>query len=151
MLTMCFTQPHDVVFRDQRYFCEPYPNRWIIRNEQRAIVAHIGVHEKAVEANGERFPIGGIAEVCVHPDYRGRGYVRTMLRCIHAWLAERGFVFSVLFGRPCLYESSGYVQVENLFHGGFPLGERTQVNAMVKELSGKLWPSSEVHLPGPKF
>ena len=118
LLTTCFTKPQDVVFRDRRYFREPYPHRWVIRNENNAIVSHIGVHEKQVEAESRTFHIGGIAEVCVHPDYRGNGYVRMMLKCIHVWLFEHGFAFAVLFGHTLVYHSSGYVQVTNLFLSG---------------------------------
>ena len=87
LLTTCFTKPQDVVFRDRRYFREPYLHRWVIRDDNNAIVAHIGVHEKQGEAEGRTCRIGGIAEVCVHPDYRGKGYTRMMLKCIHAWLS----------------------------------------------------------------
>ena len=63
LLTTCFTKPQDVVFRDRRYFRDPYPHRWVIRDDNNAIVAHIGVHEKQVEAEGRTCRIGGIAEV----------------------------------------------------------------------------------------
>lgn len=150
LLTTCFTKAQDVVFKDRRYFREPYPNRWVIRDGRGALVAHIGVHEKEVETGGTTFRIGGICEVCVLPAYRGRGYVRAMLESAHDWLTARGFVFAVLFGNPRVYGSSGYVQVTNLFHGGEEEGWK-QVNAMVRELAGTPWPSEEVHLPGPKF
>lgn len=154
LLTTCFTKPQDVVFRDRRYFREPYPHRWVIRGARHAIVAHVGVHEKAVEAEGRWFRIGGIAEVCVHPEYRGRGFVRIMLACVDDWLRQHGFLFAVLFGMPCVYKSSGYVQVNNLFHTSeTPAGQkcRKQVTAMVKELSDERWPSKDAYLPGPTF
>ena len=49
--------------KDRRYFREPYPHRWVIRNGQGVLVAHIGVHEKEVETEGTTFHIGGICEV----------------------------------------------------------------------------------------
>ncbi len=150
LLTTCFTKPEDIVFRDRRYFAEPYPHRWVIRNGRGAIVAHIGVHEKHVEAEGQTYRIGGIAEVCVHPDYRGKGYVHMMLQSIHNWLCEHNFVFAVLFGNPRVYCSSGYVQVENLFYSGGQSGWK-QVQGMVKQLSVTPWPGGDVYLPGPKF
>ena len=150
LLTTCFTQPHDVVFKERRYFREPYPHRWVIRNEHGAIVAHIGVHEKSVESEGRSFRVGGIAEVCVHPDYRGRGYVRMMLQCAHEWLSEHGYTFAALFGAPPVYGSSGYVQVTNLVYGGGEEGWK-KVTAMVKVLSNTPWPAGEVRLPGPTF
>ena len=150
LLTTCFTRPQDVVFRDRRYFREPYPHRWIIRDKRRTIVAHIGVHEKQVEAAGRTYLVGGIAEVCVHPDYRGRGYVRMMLRTIHRWLSKHGFVFAVLFGDPHVYGSSGYIQSTNLFHGNDQEGWKP-AKGMITELSETSWPRADVHLPGPTF
>ena len=78
LLTTCFTKPQDVVFRDRRYFIDPYPHRWVIRDPRARMVAHSGVHEKQLEAGGRVVAIGGIAEVCVHPDWRGNGYVAPM-------------------------------------------------------------------------
>ncbi len=150
LLTTCFTKPQDVVFRDRRYFREPYPHRWVMRDENYSIVAHIGVHEKQVESKGLSYRIGGIAEVCVHPDYRGKGYVRMMLKCIHVWLSEHGFAFAVLFGDTLVYRSSGYVQVTNLFLGGSQEGWK-KINGMIRDLSGTPWPSEDVYLSGPGF
>jgi predicted acetyltransferase len=150
LLTTCFTKPQDVVFQDRRYFREPYRHRWIIRDRNGILVAHAGVHEKQVQAEGEAFCVGGICEVCVHPDCRGRGYVRMMLKSIHEWLAQRGFTFAILFGNPLIYGSSGYVRVANLFNGGGDKGWKPAAG-MVCELSGIPWPDDEVHMPGPGF
>ena len=119
-----------------------------------AVVAHVGVHEKHVEANGKIYRIGGIAEVCVDPEFRRRGFVKMMLACVHDWLIQHGFVFSVLFGKPRVYGSSGYVQVNNLFHDAEEKEGRThrkKATAMVKEMSDQSWPSTDVYLPGPPF
>ena len=154
LLTTCFIGPHDDVFRTRRYFREPYRNRWIIRNDRGVLVAHAGVHEKRVEADGRIYLIGGVAEVCVHPAYRGRGYVRLLMQALDEWMASRGFHFAVLFGRREVYESSGYVQVQDLTHdaveNGKPAG-RKSVTAMVKPLGATPWPLGPVHLPGPTF
>jgi len=150
LLATCFTKPEDAVFRHRRYFEEPYPNRWVIRDGRGAIVAHIGGHEKHVEVNGQSYRVGGIGDVCVHPDHRGKGSVRTMLECVHGWLSGHGFVFAVLFGDPRVYGSSGYVEVSNLYYGGGKEGWK-QVDGLVKELSEIAWPGGEVRLPGPKF
>ncbi len=154
LLTTCFTKPEDAVFKDQRYFIEPYPHRWVIRDTQGYIIAHIGVHEKTVEADGRHFRIGGIAEVCVHPEFRGRGFVKKMLACVHDWLIRNKFDFALLFGDPCIYGSSGYVQVDNLAHDdATATGERcsSQSPAMVRPLTETPWPGGEAYLPGPKF
>jgi predicted N-acetyltransferase YhbS len=154
LLTACFTKPQDVIFKERRYFHEPYPHRWIIKDRHGAFIAHIGVHDKCVKADGKTYRIAGIAEVCVHPDHRGHGYVRAMLLCIHDWLMRQGVDFAMLFGDRRVYSSSGYVLVDNLFHDVETVeGQiyRKQLSAMVKELSGTPWPGTEVHLPGPVF
>ena len=148
LLTLCFTQPQDVVFRRQRYFAEPYPNRWIIRDGDR-LAAHLGVHEKHIEVDGEVIPVGGVAEVCVHPDHRGKGYVKRILRIVHPWLKRRGFVYSLLYGNPTVYGSSGYRQHPNLWRVNE--GDRERADIMVAELSGRPWPEGEVHMQGPPF
>jgi len=154
LLTTCFTKPQDVVFKTQRYFREPYPHRWVIRDADGSIIAHVGVHEKTVEADGRTFRIGGIAEVGVHPTFRGRGLVKAMLAGVHDWLIRHGFDFVVLFGDPHVYSSSGYVVVNNLIHDDLTAtGERrtSQSPAMVRQLSDTPWPAGQVYLPGPKF
>ena len=154
LLTTCFINAEDDVFSRRRYFKEPYPNRWIIRDGQQALVAHVGVHEKEIQARTGTHRFGGIAEVCVHPDTRGRGYVRAMLTVIHPWLAKRGFEFGVLFGDPEVYGSSGYTVVDNLFMNAdpqLPDSPRRAVTAMVRPLSEAAWPDGEVYLPGLKF
>lgn len=152
LLCACFTKPQDVVFRERRYFKEPPGHRWLIRDEDGLLAAHVAVHEKMVELGGWGRPIGGIAEVCVHPDRRGHGHVRTLLADIHAWLTAREVPFAVLFGDPRFYASSGYVSVSNLFLRADPSAAwAPATGAMVKPLLAEPWPAGEVHLSGPAF
>lgn len=152
LLTTCFRKPQDWIFRERRYFCEPYPHRWVIRDDAGAVVAHIGVHDKRVEAGGRTYRIGGIGEVCVHPRHRKKGYVRLMLQVIHPWMAQHGFDFAVLFGDSRVYGSSGYRVVNNLFKETEPGKERKPIGAaMIHELSATPWPEGEVILPGLTF
>jgi predicted acetyltransferase len=150
LLSTCFTKPGDEVFKTRRYWREPYSHRWVIRNDEGTLVAHVGIHEKIVEANGERYRMGGICEVCVLPDCRGRGYVNSMLESVHAWLAEHQFQFSILFGNPKVYGSSGYAVIDNLYSN--ENGEGWQpVGGMVKQIADIRWPGGDVHLLGLKF
>lgn len=154
LLTTCFLKPQDIVFKERRYFREPPAHRWFMRDAGGNLIAHIAVHDKKIISNGRTFRIGGIAEVCVHPDHRGKGYVRLLLTAIHQWLAEHGFDFAVLFGRTELYSSSGYVRKENLVHDEkSETGEaiRKKHPPMIKSLAGIPWPEDEVYLPGPGF
>lgn len=153
LLCLCFTKPCDLVFKERRYFHEPPRHRWLMRDEEMAI-AHVAVHEKYVVVDGNKYPIGGIAEVCVHPNHRGNGYVKHILAAIEIWLIARKVQYAVLFGNPEIYASSGFHQATNLFHDaedseGKPRFE--SVKAMVKPLTNRRWFTTEVYLPGKTF
>jgi len=154
LLCRCFTKNEDVVFKERRYFKDPYPHRWVIRNEKGDLIAHIGVHEKKIETNGRSCRVAGFCEVCVDPDYRGRGLVKMMLRTAEKWLVREGHVFALLFGDPKVYGSSEYSVIKNLsYDKAAPDGSTTQepVEGMAKPLQDEPWPSSQVHLIGNTF
>lgn len=152
LLSLCFTGPQDVVFRDRRYFKEPPRHRWIVRDDAGRLVAHVAVHEKMIEVGVRGRPIGGIAEVCVHPDHRGRGHVRAMLSDIHAWLAAREIPYAVLFGDPRVYASSGYIPAPNLMVLSETTGTwEASSHAMARPLLADSWPAGAVRLIGPGF
>jgi hypothetical protein len=154
LFVTCFTKPCDDVFRHRRFWREPYPHRWIVRGGDGGPIAHVGAHDKRVEAGSTAYRIGGICEVCVHPSSRGLGLVRQMLRVVHAWLQEQGYDFALLFGKPEVYRSSGYRPTDNLFLDlEDDSGQRARrlVAGMFRPLSDTPWPACEVFLPGPKF
>jgi len=152
LLSSCFKKPQDHVFKDRRYFKDPYQHRWVIKNEVGALVAHVGVHNKIVEAGEYRYKIGGIAEVCVLPEYRGHGYVRSILNDIHQWMEENKLDFAMLFGKTDIYSSSGYVATNNLTGTDATTGKRISMHSMIRPISTKTWPTDiDVHLIGNKF
>ncbi len=155
LLTTCFTKPQDQIFQQQRYFREPYAHRWVIPGPPPTLWAHVGLHLKEVRTREQGFPIGGICEVCVHPEVRGRGYVREMLKVVHAWEAAAGLPFSLLFGEPSVYQSSGYREVRNLVYhpqgGAWTEEAVVPLPVMVRTLGEQPWPEETVFLPGPKF
>lgn len=150
LLSVCFTKPQDNVFRNRRYFKEPCPHHWVIRDASGALIAHLGVHEKQIESDGIFYSIGGVSEVCVHPDHRGTGGVKSMLHVAHEWMAGRGIPFSVLFGNPQVYGSSGYAPVADIEYGNDTNGWKPG-QVLVRELSELAWPAGQVRLPGPIF
>jgi len=154
LLSPCFTKPEDYVFKEHRYFHESPAHRWVVRGPRRRIIANVVIHDKAVRVGRRRIRIGGVGDVCVHPDYRGRGYVRHMLAAVHAWLQAHDYPFAVLFGRPEVYRSSGYASVKNVYcaepeRGARPVWKQTP--AMIIPLTDRPWPRGKVYLPGLKF
>lgn len=153
LLTICFTKAQDVVFREHRHFKEPPYHRWMIRNDDE-LIAHITIHDKIIEADDRTFRIGGIAEVCVHPDHRGQGHVKTMLAEVHNWLEQQAFDFAMLFGNPDVYTSSGYAVINNVFNESADDGGnivRKRISPMIRLTGSDGWPSGDILLPGMTF
>lgn len=153
LLTRCFTRPQDAVFRQRRYFITPYPHRWIVRSgDGDGLIAHAGVHEKRIYAGRRAFRVGGVAEVCVHPDWQGRGLMKEMLQAIHAWLRHHEFSFSVLMGEEPVYRSSGYRPVANLFYEDAQHKTPQRCSAaLALALADIEWPAGEALLSGSLF
>ncbi|YCO01210.1 GNAT family N-acetyltransferase [Vibrio sp. VNB-15] len=149
LLSTCFTKEQDKIFQTQRYFQEVPRHRYLIWDDSQ-LAAHIAVHEKQVMIDDQSFPISGIAEVCVQPDYRGKGLVKLLLEAIHQDALERGDAFSVLFGRTQVYQSSGYHSIDNLRMEVAPSKWVSTNDAMVCSL-GIIWPQQVVQLVGYPF
>src|SRR4051794_13674214 len=71
--------PKDNTFRDRRYWKEIPAHRAILREANGQLAGNIAIHRKVLGTSTGDLLIGGIADVCVRKDCRGRGYVRAML------------------------------------------------------------------------
>jgi GNAT superfamily N-acetyltransferase len=154
LLSTCFTGPHNACFAERRYFKQPPQQRWLLRDGDQ-LLAHVALHEKTIGTVVGDLAIGGIAEVCVKPDHRGRGHVRTLMAAADAWMAARGIPFGMLFGGDKVYGSSGYRKIANPIRH-LKLPEAVVVVeaigwAMVKPLANQSWPEGEIDLHGPVF
>ena len=152
LFTICFAR-HSII-RHQRYFKEMPQHRWYIEEDNK-IIAHLALHEKKISLANGSFPIGGVAEVCVHPDHRGKGYVKQMLKKAHKWLKENKYPFAMLFGDQKIYSSSGYSVIENeIKYFDDKIGKwkiETSKYAMIKALSDKPCPEGLININGPTF
>ncbi|WP_353498863.1 GNAT family N-acetyltransferase [Vibrio chaetopteri] len=153
ILSSCFTKPSDSRFKTQRFYNEMPQHRWYITGDHdHHVIAHLAVHEKTITAAGKAIPIAGVAEVCVHPDYRKKGLAKALIEEAHQWMEQQPFHYSILFGRDEVYTSSGYKRVTNLsLLPNEPLAQPTPVSVMVKTLNQHSWPKRTVLLPGLTF
>ncbi|HMP75142.1 MAG TPA: GNAT family N-acetyltransferase [Kiritimatiellia bacterium] len=150
LLSAAFCRPEHARFRAQRYFYEPYPHRWLIHAPDGRLAAHAGVHDRMLHAAGRAWACAGLADVCVHPDYRGRGLMRWLFSEIHGWLRNRGVPFALLFGDPAIYHSSGYRPVR--IHLEHPPADLPQpLDALAASLNGLAWPAEPPTLSGGLF
>jgi predicted N-acetyltransferase YhbS len=152
LLTACFPGP---MFRHKRYNAELPAHRWIIRAEDGSLVAHVAAHDKHIRVGDQPLRVGGIAEVCVHPAYRGRKFVGLLLEAAHAWMRAEGIPFSILFGHEQVYRSKGYALVTapcRMFNAGKAEWEITSPSHfLVRPIADATWPPGLVDLRCPAF
>jgi len=154
LLTLCFTAPHDLRFATRRYARELPAHRWLARDRGR-LVGHVAMHDKEVGTPEGPRRIAGVAEVCVHPAFRGRGIARALLASAEAGMRQFGCPFAFLFGREAVYASSGYRAVPGAIRYRVgpegPWKVESMPSALVKPLGSEAWPAGEVDLRGPVF
>lgn len=150
LLSTCFIKGQDAeIFSRQRYYNEMPEHRYMFWNKG-DLIAHIAVHDQEVLIDEIPYPICGIAEVCVHPNYRKQGMVKILLGKIHLARMEYGDAYSILFGDEEVYSSSGYLCVDNLKTLN-PSKEWSVTGHTMVHALNKKWPDCEVKLVGIPF
>jgi predicted acetyltransferase len=155
LLSTCFTKTQDTIFRTQRFWQERPARHYVVREANGRLIAHANYHDKRLGCEPGEVRIGGVGDVCVHPDARGQGLVRAMLMTLHQELVEQGIPFGMLFGDAKVYHSSGYRPIENPLHyrelGSTNWTTKVSVEAMIRVLGTASWPQGTLDLRGPLF
>lgn len=155
LLCICFPDQSQL-FSQRRYFNQIPAFRWFVKNPAGQLVAHTALHIKDIGYQSQLITVGGIAEVCVHPLYRKKGWVKRMLKDISDWLIRRHLPFALLLGQEFVYRSSGFIKAQNRMRyidaeTGIPM-EKKEHDLMVKPLSDQHWDHEcLVDLNGPLF
>jgi GNAT superfamily N-acetyltransferase len=152
LLVSCFA--YNPYFRFRRFHLERPGHHWLARSASGRFVAHAAVHEKVLGAECGEIQVGGVADVCVAADHRGLGILKAMLGTIHDWIAARQMPFSMLFGKPRVYASSGYSVIGNELHASNSIARSwmpMKGKPMVKSLANIPWPNCSIDLRGPTF
>lgn len=150
LLSSCFVQNQDAeIFKRQRCYYEMPAHRYLLWQEDN-LIGHIAVHDKSILVDGVEHSIGGIAEVCIAPQFRKQGFVKAILNKIHQDRISYGDAYAVLFGDTEVYASSGYHLVNNLKALNHSKEWSVTSHAMVHALT-KSWPTTSVKLIGIPF
>lgn len=76
------------------------------------IAATVMVANRTMVDSGEKIKLGGVGNVAVHPDYRGKGYSVALLEDAIEYMSGIGCQVSTLYtGHKGLYEKVGYIQM----------------------------------------
>jgi len=153
LLSTCFVEEEDSIFRTQRFYKEIPQHRWLVYDAFGTLIAHTAMHNKQVKTDSRKIPIGGLSEVCVHPKYRKKGLVKLMLHEVELFLKEKRIPISILFGKKQFYMSSGYQIVNNLYSDTIDTKKGWVLiwDPLMKEIVSGTWPIDKVYLSGPIF
>lgn len=78
-------------------------------------IAYVGLTERIIGVDNHDMRVAGIGFVCVHPDHRGKGLMKSAMRIIHTRAEGLGLPFVLLWtGTPDVYASLDYRHPVNL-------------------------------------
>lgn len=145
-------------FENHRWLIKPGSNDlWFLAQKGKRVVGSVWLHHRTVAAQVGPLKIGGIGNVCSHPDVWGQGFARACLTKAQEYLSHSDQIeFGLLFaGRAesAFYEKLGWRRVEN------PIWN-TAEGKKIKEATGvkmiyparfplAYWPEGEISLNGP--
>lgn len=134
---LCESFPHVERFATQRFNTELPTRRFMLRRADGELVAHVAMHEKEFEHNGQRYTFCGVAEVMTDKRFRRRGLMRFVLARALAHYRER-MDFAILMGRKEHYGWAGFKDVTNVYaFDDDP--ERERHNPMVLPMRKSEW------------
>ena len=97
-----------MAYQSQDPYFKPEFSR-IIRVDGK-IVSHVSLVEKRFWIRNTLVRVGGIADVCTHPDHRGKQFTSILMNDALKYMAEQGYALSLLNGIPNFYHRFGYVE-----------------------------------------
>lgn len=133
--------------------------KWRLRGTHHFVIyseaeplAHAGIFVREVFTARGTIPVGALGGVCVHPDYRGRGWGRDVAQAAFDFLPQLGVEVS-LFQTPVpdFYARLGARLVSNRFHNGSnPADPFMDVYKMILPASFD-WPEGDIDINGPGY
>jgi predicted acetyltransferase len=75
-----------------------------------SLVSYMRAAPRTIWIGPAEVKMGGIAEVCTHPDHRKRGIASRLLEDIVILMKDRGYPVSMLYGNPAFYGKIGWAR-----------------------------------------
>ena len=77
------------------------------------IVAHLRIWDRVLRVRGAELFAAGIGSLCTHPDYRGRGYARTLMRDSERYFLASSYDIGLLFSiiGTSFYQAQGWIPI----------------------------------------
>lgn len=117
--------------------------------DENSVLAHARIFPREIITTQGPLLIGALASVCVHPDYRGRGWGADVVRAAFDYLPEMN-VEVALFqtGVPQFYEKLGSRLIDNRFHNNGDYDDVFWDDYAMIYPANFAWPDGEIDLNG---
>ncbi|BCM88957.1 hypothetical protein IAD21_00799 [Abditibacteriota bacterium] len=116
------------------------------------VLAHALIFRREILTTQGSLPIGALATVCVHPDYRGRGWGEAVVRAALGVMPEMAIAVSLFqTGVPQFYEKLGARIVNNRFFNGQNPDDSSNPFWDLEEMiypAAFPWPEGDIDLNG---
>jgi GNAT superfamily N-acetyltransferase len=80
-LCRCFPDACEVFSRTRAWHGSP-PNWTVLVEDDGTVIAHAGVVDRTIRAGDQRLRVAGVQNVFVVPEFRGRGWMRTVMTAL---------------------------------------------------------------------
>ena len=119
------------------------------------VIAHAGIVDRTILVGALRVRVGGLQNVFVLPEHRGRGLFRSLMATVHEEAQRRGYELGMLFCSRdigLLYERVGWRFIERdvtrIDDYGRPQPLPDKNLTMIDPLSRSDLPPGDIHLQG---
>jgi predicted N-acetyltransferase YhbS len=123
-----------------------------IIEDRNLVVAHSRLFRREVLTSQGPLAVGALAQVCVHPNYRGRGWGEAVVRAAFDFLPELGARVSLFqTGVSSFYEKLGARVVTNRFLNGDNAANPFWDTCEMIFPTSFAWPEGPIDLNGPGY
>ncbi len=151
--------PQTEEFKTQRWWHTPLDGSelWIGCEADSELIGSVLLLFREVTTAAGPLTLGGIGNVCSHPDHRGAGAARKCMAAAGAVIAEQCDFGLLECGDPVVdfYGAMGWQEIDNEVIWQFPDGKPGKTESHVMVLAGRkaldAWPVGTVDLNGPNW
>jgi GNAT superfamily N-acetyltransferase len=95
-LCRCFPDSHEVFSRTRAWHGSP-PTWTVLVQEGETVIAHAGIADRTIRAGEQWLRVAGVQNVCVLPEFRGCGWMRSVMAVVAEEANQRGYDAGLLF------------------------------------------------------